>query len=37
MNQDRWTSFNDIYLISMDIVKYVIGRKQKELEEMKSL
>jgi hypothetical protein len=26
---ERWTAYNDIYLLSMDILKYVIGRKQK--------
>jgi hypothetical protein len=32
MYHDRWTSLSDTYLISMDIIKYVIGKKQKDLE-----
>lgn len=36
MYRDRWTTFNDIYLLSMDILKYVIGKKQKDLEKVKS-
>ena len=29
MMQDRWTSFSNVYLLAMDMVKYVIARKQK--------
>ncbi len=35
MNTNKWTSLSEIYLLSMDIVKYVIGKKQKDLEASK--